>query len=59
MYTKSDSLLQPPPGFEVPPLRTVSQLLEPDVLPFSSRVLSLEFLGELVRGVAVALCLEF
>jgi hypothetical protein len=42
MYTKGDSLFPASAGFEVLPLRTVLQLLVADVLPFSSRVLSLE-----------------
>jgi hypothetical protein len=60
MYTKGDSLFPAPAGFEVLPLRTVLQLLVPDVLPFSSPVpLFGAFIGELVRGIAVALCLDF
>jgi hypothetical protein len=42
MYTKGDSLSRASAGFEFLPLRAVLQLLVPDVLPFSSRVLSLE-----------------
>jgi hypothetical protein len=38
MYTKGDSLFRASAGFEVLRLRTVLQLLVPDVLPFSSRV---------------------